>query len=141
GQRLRPEVLAFIRDHPDALQRPVPDKPAPFSTPRAWASLARALDLVDAEGALTPTLRLALAAGRVSAGDAEAFCRFTGHRGPLSAEPGKVAVSLSQAKTLIRCLAAEQSLLLQAAPGVGKTAIVAEAAAEAGVPWRSGLVT
>src|SRR5213078_1040302 len=42
---------------------------------------------------------------------------------------------------LVQCLAAEQSLLLQAAPGVGKTAIVAEAAAEAGLPCRSLLGT
>ena len=47
--------------------------PTPFSTPRAWASLGRALDLVEARGQLTPTVRLALAVGRLSLADAEAY--------------------------------------------------------------------
>src|SRR5438477_7472508 len=50
-------------------------------------------------------------------------------------------VTLSQAKALIQALAGDQSLLLQAPPGVGKTAIVAQAAAEAGLPCRSLLGT
>jgi MoxR-like ATPase len=141
GQRLRPEVVAFIEAHPEALQRPVPDKPAPFSTPRAWASLAQALDRVEAAGHLTPYLRLALAVGRLTLGDAEAFCRATERRAPLPKEPGKIAITLSQAKALIQSLASEQSLLLQAPPGVGKTAIVAQAAAEAALPCKSLLGT
>src|SRR5437870_5968827 len=76
-QRIRPEVLRFIEEHPQALQRPAPDKPAPFSTPRAWASLAQALDRLEAADQLTPSLRLALAVGRVSLADAEAFCLAT----------------------------------------------------------------
>src|SRR4029434_10887922 len=56
-------------------------------------------------------------------------------------DAGKVTITLGQAKGLIRCLAGEQSLLLQGARGVGKTAIVAEAAAEAGLPCRSLLGT
>src|SRR5262249_6788791 len=48
---------------------------------------------------------------------------------------------LSEAKALIRSLADGESLLLQAAPGVGKTAIVAEAAADGGLPCRSLLGT
>jgi MoxR-like ATPase len=149
-QRVRPEVLAFIEEHPDALQRPVPDKPAPFSTPRAWAALARALDLVEAAGQLTPAIRQALAVGRVSLPDAETYCRWA-ERGqvngaslsetPSDAGAGKVTIALSQAKMLIQCLAGEQSLLLQAPPGVGKTAIVAQAAAERGLPCRSLLGT
>jgi MoxR-like ATPase len=141
GQRLRPEVITFIEEHPEALQRPVPDKPAPFSTPRAWASLAQALDRVEAAGHLTPYLRLALAVGRLTLADAEAFCRATDRRAPLPKEPGKIAITLSQAKALIQSLAGEQSLLLQAAPGVGKTAIVAQAAAEAALPCHSLLGT
>jgi MoxR-like ATPase len=220
AQALRPEIIAFIEAHPDALQRPVPDRPAPFSTPRAWASLARALDLAEAAGPLAPTVRLALAVGRVSAEDAEAYCREAERRRllqvPVSAlvlppeeldglrrrgvasvgqllnepaagppakrprkaahkisplapalrsclqelgypdawfrvegaalhfqiqEPGQVTITLSQAKALVQCLGAEQGLLLQAPPGVGKTAIVAEAAAEAGLPCRSLLGT
>src|SRR5262245_25896817 len=47
GQNLRAEVVAFIEEHPHLLHRPVPDRPVPFSTPRAWASLAQALDLVE----------------------------------------------------------------------------------------------
>jgi MoxR-like ATPase len=221
GQSLRPEIIGFIEEHPPALQRPVPDKPAPFSTPRAWASLARALDLAEAAGQLTPTVRLALAVGRLSLDDAEAYCQQAERRrlsavpvsalvletpaleglhrrgvdtlGQLLTEPapepqpdrprkvatnkpsplapavrsclqelgypdgwftvaddavqfriqdaGQTTITLSQAKALIRCLAAEESLLLQAPPGVGKTAIVAEAAAEAGLPCRSLLGT
>jgi MoxR-like ATPase len=141
GRSLRPEVVAFIEKHPETLQRPVPDKPAAFSTPRAWASLAQALDRVEAAGQLTPYLRLALAVGRITLADAEAFCRETDRRAPLPKEPGKIAVTLSQAKALIQSLASEQSLLLQAAPGVGKTAIVAEAAAEAGLACKSLLGT
>src|SRR5882724_3312110 len=76
-QRLRPEVLQFIEQHTEALHRSAPDKPAPFSTPRAWASLAQALDRLEAAGQLTPALRLALAVGRVSRLDAEAFCLAT----------------------------------------------------------------
>src|SRR5215207_6540935 len=50
-------------------------------------------------------------------------------------------ITLSQAKKLIQCMAQEQSFLFLSAPGVGKTAIVAEAAAEAGLPCRSLLGT
>src|SRR6202011_6381904 len=59
----------------------------------------------------------------------------------LPEESAKIAISLSEAKSLIRCLAGEQSLLLQAPPGVGKTAIVVQAAAEAALPCRSLLGT
>jgi MoxR-like ATPase len=143
AQKIRREVLAFIEQNPEALQRPVPDRSVPFSTPRSWASLARALDLVEQGGLLTPEVRLALAVGRISLADAEAFCRFArgkGHGEPVK-DAAKVTVTLSQAKSLLRVLAGEQSILLQAPPGVGKTAIVAQAAAEAGLPCRSLLGT
>src|SRR4051812_30159804 len=43
---VRKDVIGFVEQRPDALLRPVPDRAVPFSTPRAWASLSRALDLV-----------------------------------------------------------------------------------------------
>jgi hypothetical protein len=71
---VRSEILAFILFMPEALMRPVPSEPVPFSTPRAWASLSRALDMTEAAGALTRNLRRALAFGRLSAEDAAVFC-------------------------------------------------------------------
>ncbi len=50
-------------------------------------------------------------------------------------------VTLAQAKMLIKRLAARQSLLLLSAPGIGKSDIVAQAAADAGLPCRSLLGT
>src|SRR6185295_15638787 len=70
----------FLDKNREALIRPVPDKAVPFSTPRAWTSLARALDLVEARKLLTPEIRLALAGGRVNSEDAEAFCLFVERR-------------------------------------------------------------
>jgi MoxR-like ATPase len=146
GQKLRAEVLSYLQANPESLARPVPAKPSPFSTPRSWASLARALDRVEAAGHLTPAIRLALAAGRVSPEDALGYCVFAERREMLAAherfpQPIVVPILLSEAKALLTCLADSESLLLQAAPGVGKTAIVAEAAAEAGLPCRSLLGT
>lgn len=51
------------------------------------------------------------------------------------------AVTLNEAKALIRCLAHKESLLLLSTPGVGKSDIVREAAAEAGLECRSLLGT
>ncbi|MCI0700913.1 MAG: AAA family ATPase, partial [Planctomycetia bacterium] len=73
SNRVRDDVVKFIEQNPEALLRPVPDKAMPFSTPRAWASLARALDLVGARGQLTEQLVRALAVGRVSEDDARRF--------------------------------------------------------------------
>ncbi len=73
ANQVREDVVQFIEESPEALLRPVPDKPVPFSTPRAWASLARALDLVGARGQLTAALVRALAVGRVSEDDARRF--------------------------------------------------------------------
>src|SRR5262249_8954792 len=56
------------------LMRAVPREPVPFSTPRAWASLSRSLDLAGRAGALTDAARRALAFGRLSAEDAAVFC-------------------------------------------------------------------
>jgi hypothetical protein len=59
---------------PDALMRPVPADPQPFSTPRSWTLLSQGLDLAEHAGVLTPQLRRALAFGRVSAEDAAVYC-------------------------------------------------------------------
>ena len=50
-------------------------------------------------------------------------------------------VTLKQAKKLVQCMAHEQSFLLLSPPGVGKSDIVFQAAAEAGLPCRSLLGT
>src|SRR3954466_6025307 len=50
-------------------------------------------------------------------------------------------VTLSQARELIRCLAHEQSVLLLSPPGVGKSDVVRQAAAEAGLECKSLLGT
>ncbi len=71
---VRSEVLAFIVFMPEALMRPVPMEPTPFSTPRAWASLSRALDLAEQSGLLTKNIRRALAFGRLTDQDAAVFC-------------------------------------------------------------------
>ena len=72
--KVRPEVVDFIIQCPGALARPVPREAVPFSTPRSWAALARALDLAEAANVLTDSIRKALAHGRVSPGDARDFC-------------------------------------------------------------------
>jgi hypothetical protein len=71
---VRHDVISFIVFMPEALMRPVPNSPAPFSTPRAWASLSQALDMTEKDGVLNRELRRALAFGRVSAEDAAIFC-------------------------------------------------------------------
>jgi hypothetical protein len=74
GAFIHPDILAFLTFMPEALMRPVPVDPAPFSTPRAWTSLSRALQLAEHAGVLGMAQRRALAFGRVSAGDAAVFC-------------------------------------------------------------------
>ena len=71
---IRQEILSFVRTIPDALMRPVPAEPVPFSTPRAWALLSRALDMAQRAGILTQQSRRALAFGRLSPEDAAVFC-------------------------------------------------------------------
>ena len=71
---VREEVRAFISYMPEALMRPVPQEPVPFSTPRSWTLFARALDMAEAAGQLTRSSRRALAFGRLSAEDAAVFC-------------------------------------------------------------------
>ena len=57
------------------------------------------------------------------------------------AGPLEQTITLRQAKKLIQCMAHEQSFLLLAPPGVGKSDILYQAAAEAGLPCRSLLGT
>lgn len=71
---VRKDITAFIVFMSEALMRPVPNSPVPFSTPRAWASLSQALDLAEQGGILDRATRRALAFGRVSAEDAAVFC-------------------------------------------------------------------
>ncbi len=71
---VRSEIVAFVLFCPDALMRDVPTAPVPFSTPRAWTELSRAMDLAGAAGLLDEEVRRALAFGRVSAEDAAVFC-------------------------------------------------------------------
>jgi hypothetical protein len=71
---VRPEVRGFISYMPEALMRPVPAEPVPFSTPRAWTLLSRALDMAEVGRNLTKETRRVLAFGRLSAEDAAVFC-------------------------------------------------------------------
>lgn len=71
---VRADIRTFIHYHPDALARDVPQEPVPFSTPRAWAALSRALDLAQGAGILSRETRRALAFGRLSPEDAAVFC-------------------------------------------------------------------
>lgn len=71
---VRSEIRSFISTVPDALMRPVPADPVPFSTPRAWSQLSRAFDLAQKAGLLNSETRRALAFGRLSPEDAAVFC-------------------------------------------------------------------
>jgi hypothetical protein len=71
---VRSEILAFITYMPGVLMRPVPKLPVPFSTPRAWTSLSKSLELAERRGILSNEARRALAFGTVSAEDAAIFC-------------------------------------------------------------------
>jgi AAA domain (dynein-related subfamily) len=85
---VRKDVRSFITTVPDALMRSVPADPVPFSTPRSWSLLSRALDLADKAGLLSNETRRALAFGRLSPEDAAVFCALAEERGtvqPLAA--------------------------------------------------------
>ncbi len=58
-----------------------------------------------------------------------------------SGAPAHEEVTLSEARIMIRALAATQSILLLSAPGIGKSEMVQSVAAEAGLPCRSLLGT
>jgi MoxR-like ATPase len=71
---VRPEIRGFISYMPEALMRPVPTEPVPFSTPRAWTLLSQALDMAERGRILDKEMRRILAFARVSAEDAAVFC-------------------------------------------------------------------
>lgn len=71
---VRAEVRAFIHYVPQALCRPAPRDPVPFSTPRAWALMSRDLDLTEQAGRISDTERRAIVFGRLSPEDAGLFC-------------------------------------------------------------------
>jgi len=59
----------------------------------------------------------------------------------VAVNPREETITLNQAKKLVQCMAGEQSFLLLSPPGVGKSEMVYQAAAEAGLPCRSLLGT
>ncbi|MBO4304896.1 MAG: AAA family ATPase [Lentisphaeria bacterium] len=73
ANHIREDIISYILLMPSALQRPVPDLPVPFSTPRAWASLSQALDLLEENGSLNENTARAVVFGSVSAEDAAVF--------------------------------------------------------------------
>lgn len=73
GRGLNPRVVSFIRSKPGALVREAPREPVPFSTPRAWASLAASLTLLGEGSEFDHRMLSVLAAGRVSRQDAGDF--------------------------------------------------------------------
>lgn len=76
--KIRNAITTFIADSPASLLRPVPDIATPFSTPRGWASLSRAMDLAEQAGILDDEVLAALVAGRVSPEDVQPFCTWAG---------------------------------------------------------------
>ncbi|MGQ0636047.1 MAG: AAA family ATPase [Planctomycetaceae bacterium] len=74
GNGVRRDVITFIEHRHEALQRPMTEPGVPFSTPRAWASLSRALDLAEQAGILDSEIVASLTEGRVSPQDTSAFC-------------------------------------------------------------------
>jgi hypothetical protein len=64
-----------------------------------------------------------------------------GSLGTPFASPLEETITLRQAKTLIKCMAHQQSFLLLSPPGVGKSEMVYQAAQEAGLACRSLLGT
>ena len=77
---IRNEIVAFINFMPEALMRPVSAEAAPFSTPRSWTLLSRALDLQEAAGVLPQGIRRSLAFGLLTAEDAAIFCSMAEER-------------------------------------------------------------
>jgi hypothetical protein len=67
------DITAFIRFSNESLNRPPPDAPSPFSTPRSWASLSDALHLAEAHNLRSPQTNRALSFGLLSPGDAGLF--------------------------------------------------------------------
>jgi hypothetical protein len=98
GAGVRQEITSYIEDAPLALLRPVPDAAAPFSTPRAWASLSRASDIVEQAGILDDEVLAALAAGRVSPEDVQPLCTWLG----IVRRAGERGLAIGRSKLLNR---------------------------------------
>ena len=75
---IRQDVISYIQFCREGLQRAIPRVIAPFSTPRAWANLSRAIDLLeDGQGGKADYhLVEALAYGNLSPQDAAVFIDF-----------------------------------------------------------------
>lgn len=73
---VRQEIMSYIAFMNEALMRPIPATPAPFSTPRSWVSLSKSLQLAEASGILTPEISKSLVFGSVSPEDAATFSVF-----------------------------------------------------------------
>ncbi len=71
---IRDEIKAFIVFSPGSLIREIPASPVPFSTPRSWTLLSRAMDEMEAAGVLNRETLRAVSFGRLSANDAAVFC-------------------------------------------------------------------
>ncbi len=107
---VRKDVRSFITTVPDALMRAVPADPVPFSTPRSWSLLSRALDLAEKAGLLDNQTRRALAFGRLSPEDAAVFCALAEESGtvqPLEAyirDPGLLPSGESARWFILDCI-------------------------------------
>jgi hypothetical protein len=107
---VRKDVRSFITTVPDALMRTVPPDPVPFSTPRSWSLLSRALDLAEKAGLLNNQTRRALAFGRLSPEDAAVFCALAEESGtvmPLEAymrDPGLLPTGSSARWFILDCI-------------------------------------
>lgn len=109
---VRQDVYDFIASNPESLLRSVPEKPVPFSTPRAWASLSRAIELVQKSGKINHDLVRALALGRVSESDARNFAaRWAGLPEPCPPVPEQILrMTLAEFELSVRatnCLESE----------------------------------
>lgn len=75
---VRDDVRDFVSAFPESLLRTPGASDAPFSSPRSWATLSRALDLVERAGLDMAKALPALAWGTVSEVDAARFVAFAG---------------------------------------------------------------
>src|ERR1043165_7589799 len=72
---------------------------------------------------------------------ADTFLHRSQNMDPAKSSPLEETITLREAKKLIQCMAHEQSFLLLSPPGVGKSEMVYQAAAESKLPCRSLLGT
>ncbi len=72
-QQIRRDILSYITFMPESLMREVPQEAIPFSSPRAWTSLSRALDAHHHQGSLDSRTFRALCFARLSPEDAAIF--------------------------------------------------------------------